>query len=146
METTLPVHALKPVVAVASTATVMQAIHSMVDHNVGAMVVLDGGRLVGVFTERDVVTRVVLQRRDPETTKIAEVMTTSVTTVTQDTDRTAALRLMTERHVRHLPVVDAQGHVVAMLSMRHLLRADVANLQQTVWSLVAEAQADALGG
>jgi CBS domain-containing protein len=136
----------KPVVSVSKEATVMDAVRAMVERNVGATVVLDGGRLVGVFTERDVVTRVVLKNRSPEATPVAEVMTTSVLTVREDTDRSSVLRLMSENHIRHLPVVDAEGRVITMLSMRHLLRAEVNDLKQTVWELVAETAVDGPGG
>jgi CBS domain-containing protein len=124
----------------------MEAVRAMVGDNVGATVVLDGVRLAGVFTERDVVTRVVLRRLNPETTPVAEVMTRAVLTVREDTDRSTALRLMNENHIRHLPVVDVEGRVVTMLSMRHLLRAEVQDLQQTVWELVAEQSIDGSGG
>jgi CBS domain-containing protein len=136
----------KPVVSVEKGATVMDAVRAMVERNVGATVVLDGIRLVGVFTERDVVTRVVLRRLDPETTPVAEVMTTKVLTVREDADRSSVLRLMSDHHIRHLPVVDAEGGVVMMLSMRHLLRAEVNDLEQTVWELVAETAIDGPGG
>jgi CBS domain-containing protein len=124
----------------------MDAIRAMVERNVSATVVLDGGRLIGMFTERDVVKRVVLERRDPETTPVAEVMTRSVVTVRDDGDRSSALRVMNEHHIRHLPVVDAEGRVVTMLSMRHLLRAEVNDLKQTVWELVGETAIDGPGG
>jgi CBS domain-containing protein len=124
----------------------MDAVEAMAEHNVGATVVLDGDRLVGVFTERDVVTRVVLKKRNPDTTPIAEVMTRSLHTVREDTDRSSVLRLMSDNHIRHLPVVNAEGGVVTMLSMRDLLRAEVNDLQQTVWELVAETAIDGPGG
>jgi CBS domain-containing protein len=137
---------LKPAVSVSKDATVMDAIREMVARNVSATVVLDGERLVGVFTERDVVKRVVLEKRDAATTPVAEVMTRQVVTVRDDADRSSVLRTMNERHIRHLPVVDANGRVLAMLSMRHLLRAEVYDLQQTVWELVAETAIDGPGG
>lgn len=146
MEKSLPSRALKPVVGVGRGATVMDAIRAMVEKKVGAVVVLDGDRLLGVFTERDVVIRVVLERRDPEKTPVAEVMTSAVKTVSEDTDRKLARRMMIDNHIRHLPVVDAAGKVVAMLSMRHLLRAEVSDLEQTVWALVADTAADGAGG
>jgi CBS domain-containing protein len=136
----------KPVVSVPKGATVMDAVREMVARNVGATVVLDGERLVGVFTERDVVKRVVLEGRDPATTPVAEVMTRSVVTVREDTDRSSVLRTMNERHIRHLPVIDSKGRVLTMLSMRHLLRAEVYDLQQTVWELVSETAIDGPGG
>jgi CBS domain-containing protein len=136
----------KPVVSVPKGATVLEAVRAMVEHNVSAAVVLDGERLLGVFTERDVVKRVVLKKLPPETTPVGEVMTTSVVTVREDADRSSVLRLMADHHIRHLPVVGADGKVLTMLSMRHLLRAEVQDLQQTVWELVAETAIDGPGG
>jgi CBS domain-containing protein len=136
----------KPVVSVAKTATVLDASKAMVERNVGAAIVLEEGRLVGIFTERDVLKRVVTKQLNPETTPVAEVMTKNVVTVREDADRSLVLRLMNEHHVRHLPVVDAQGRVVSVLSMRQLLRAAVQDLEQTVWQLVAETAIDGAGG
>src|SRR5580658_11089003 len=132
----------KPVVAVPKSATVLEAIQAMVERNVGATVVVEEGRLLGIFTERDVVTRVVSKRLDPETTRVDSVMTTAVKTVREDADRSSILQLMNTNHIRHLPVVDAEGRVVHILSMRHLLRAEVHDLQQTVWELVADTAID----
>jgi CBS domain-containing protein len=146
MEKRLPGQALKPVVEVTMTATVMDAIKAMVKKKVGAVIVLDGGRLKGVFTERDVVIRVVLERLDPEKTRVADVMTAAVKTVRDDADPAVARSMMIENHIRHLPVLDASGKVISMLSMRHLLRAEVNDLEQTVWALVADTAVDGPGG
>ena len=78
MSNTLPPNALKPVVSVGKSTTVMEAIEAMTDQKVGAVVVLDDQRLVGVFTERDVLLRVVLEKRDPETTVVAVISTVRV--------------------------------------------------------------------
>jgi CBS domain-containing protein len=136
----------RPVVSVPTTATVMEATKAMVDGKVGAAIVVEEGRLAGIFTERDVMARVVMKRLNPESTPVTEVMTKSVVTVREDTDRSSVLHLMNEHHVRHLPVVDAQGRVVSVLSMRHLLRAAVQDLEQTVWQLMAETAIDGPGG
>lgn len=132
--------------SVRSDQTVMDAAKAMSDSNVGALVVLDQGRLSGVFSERDVLRRVVLKGLDPNKVHVAEVMTKKVLTVREDTDRHAVLRVMAENHVRHLPVVDIEGRVLTMLSMRHLLRAEVQDLEQTVWELAAEGAIDGPGG
>lgn len=124
----------------------MDAVRAMVERNVGAAVVLDRGRLLGIFTERDIAVRVVLEHLNPDSTRVCEVMTTSVATVRESADRSSALKLMTDKHIRHLPVVDAEGRVLTMLSMRHLLRAEVQDLQQTVWQLVGETAIDGPGG
>jgi CBS domain-containing protein len=88
----------------------------------------------------------VLKRLNPETTRVAEVMTTSVVTVRESTDRSSVLRLMYEKRFRHLPVVDNEGRVLTMLSMRQLLRAEVQDLKQTVWELAADTAIDGPGG
>ena len=136
----------RPVVSVPMSASVLDAVNAMVAGNVGATVVLDGERLVGVFTERDVVTRVVSKGLSPGSTPVAEAMTRAVITVREDADRSSVLRLMNDKHIRHLPVVDGEGRMLSMLSMRHLLRAEVLNLRQTVWELVGETAADGPGG
>ncbi len=146
MTGTLSKRELKPFVAVGPDATVMEAIQGMIDNNVSATVILEGEQLRGMFTERDVVTRVVMKKRDPETTRVSEVMTTAVKTIGHEAERRVALKLMLSAHVRHLPVVNGEGKVVAMLSMRHLLRENVAALEQTVWAMVAEGSADGSGG
>ena len=146
MSNTLPSHALKPVVRVSRSTTVMAAVKAMTAHKVGAVVVLDNEHLVGVFTERDVLIRVVLEGRDPDKTPVADVMTESVLTVNQNAERKTARRLMIDNHVRHLPVLDDEGTVVSMLSMRHLLRAEISDLEQTVWTLVAADSVDGAGG
>jgi len=133
-------------VSVGKTATVIEAVHAMVDAKHSAVVVLEGDKLLGVFTERDVVRRVVIKGLDPKTTPVAEVMTRQVITVREDADRSSVLKLMNEHHIRHLPVVDAQGRVLTIVSMRQLLRAEVQDLQQTVWSMVGETSCDGAGG
>jgi CBS domain-containing protein len=146
MSRPLPKKALRPPVEVQSESSVMDAIKAMADANVSAVVVLDEGRPKGIFSERDVVMRVVFKKRDASTTQVKDVMTTDVATVNADADRAVALKLMSDKHIRHLPVLDADGKMVAMLSMRHLLRADVADLEQSAEALAAYAGADGPGG
>lgn len=136
----------RPVVSVSKDATVMDAVRAMADEHRSAVVVLEGEKLLGVFTERDVATRVVLERLDPDKTPISAVMTRNVVTVRENTDRSTVLLLMNRNHIRHLPVMDAEGRVKTMLSMRQLLRAEVQDLQQTVWELAAETAIDGPGG
>jgi CBS domain-containing protein len=136
----------RPVVSVSKDATVLEAIQAMANGGVSATVVLEGGTLLGVFTERDLALRVVLKGLNAATTPVSEVMTKKVVTVREDTDRSTVLLLMNENHIRHLPVVDAEGHVKTVVSMRHLLRAEVQDLQQTVWEMAAETAVDGPGG
>lgn len=127
-------------------ATVLQTVQAMVAGRVGAAVIQEGTRLLGVFTERDVVRRVVLPGLDAKTTPVSEVMTQSVVTVRENADRSSVLKLMNQHHIRHLPIVDGEGRVLAIVSIRQLLRAEVQDLQQTVWELVAETTVDGAGG
>jgi CBS domain-containing protein len=136
----------RPVVSVGQDVTVIEAVRIMSAQNISALVVLEGIRLAGVFSERDVLRRVVLPARDPTKTPVSEVMTRTVLTVRENADRSAALRIMTDHHVRHLPVVDVEGRVLTMLSMRDLLRAEMQDLEQTVWELASETAIDGPGG
>ncbi len=101
--------------------TVFEAANYMVSCNVGAVPVLDGTRLVGIFSERDIMRRVVTERRDPLTTRIAEVMSTTISTVAPSDSSQGAMTLMQIRGVRHLPVCDGNT-LVGFISLRDLLR------------------------
>jgi len=101
--------------------TVFEAANYMVQCNVGAVPVLDGSKLVGIFSERDIMKRVVSESRDPVTTRIAEVMTLAVHTVSPTSSCHEAMALMQEFSVRHLPVCDG-ATLVGFLSLRDLLR------------------------
>jgi CBS domain-containing protein len=101
--------------------TVFEAASYMVDCNVGAVPVLDESRLVGVFSERDIMKRVVTEGRNPLTTRIHEVMSTGLTTVSPSAASETAMALMQEHSVRHLPVCEGTM-LVGFLSLRDLLR------------------------
>jgi CBS domain-containing protein len=100
--------------------TVFEAANFMVDCNVGAVPVLDDSRLVGIFSERDIMKRVVTEGRNPLTTRIAEVMSTDVRTVAPGASSEDAMCLMQTHQVRHLPVCDGRT-LVGFLSLRDLL-------------------------
>jgi CBS domain-containing protein len=111
-------------VAVESSAE--QAMRTMLDHHVGAVAVLDENtRVAGIFTERDVLRRVVLSGREPAQIPVREVMTTPVEMATLDTTPGQALATMVERHYRHLPIVDDDGRMLGMLSIRNVLQARI---------------------
>ena len=102
-------------------ATVAEATRLMTTSNIGIVAVLDGDRLVGVFSERDVVRRVVERGRDPRRTQLSEVMTTELIVADADEDYQKAMSKMDRANVRHLPVV-SQGRLLSMISIRDLLR------------------------
>ncbi len=118
----------------------------MVEARVGAVVVLDGGRAVGMFSERDLMTKVVLPALDPAATAVSAVMTAPLLTIAPGAPLVDALALMRERHIRHLPVVEDGGRVLGVLSMRHLLHARIEFLEDTVGALEAYASYDGATG
>jgi CBS domain-containing protein len=106
--------------------TAEQAIRTMLDRHVGAVAVIDEEqRVAGIFTERDVLRRLSLSGRDLDKTPVREVMTTPVEMGTRATTPGEALAAMVERHYRHLPIVDNEGRLLGMLSIRNLLEARI---------------------
>ena len=103
------------------TQTVFEAANYMVDCNVGAVPVLEDTKLVGVFSERDIMRRVVTEGRSPLTTRIADVMSTDLHTVEPSASSEEAMCLMQSHSVRHLPVCEGRT-LVGFLSLRDLLR------------------------
>ncbi len=134
------------VVTVSRTASVLDAIQAMAGAKVGSVAVVDGNILEGIFSERDVMLRVVVEGRDPKTTTVEEVMTSPVQTIQKRTTGEEALRIMVQNHIRHLPVVDEMGQVQAMVSMRSLLEEQVQDLHQQLDSLESYITADGIGG
>lgn len=101
--------------------TVLEAASYMVERNVGAVPVLDDSKLVGIFSERDIMRRVVTEGRDPITTRISDVMSTDLRTVGPAATSEDAMCLMQSHGVRHLPVCEGRT-LVGFLSLRDLLR------------------------
>jgi CBS domain-containing protein len=118
----------------------------MAERGVGAVGVVDAGALQGIFTERDVMLRVVLKQRDPTTTKISDVMTSPAETIDDDTTEEDALVHMLERHVRHFPIVAKDGSLKAMLSIRNVLEHRVDELARELHSLDQYLSNDGPGG
>jgi CBS domain-containing protein len=118
----------------------------MAGAKIGSVLVVDGDRLIGIFSERDVMLRVVLEGRHPEYTTVEEVMTSPVQTIPPDTTTDAALRIMHQSHIRHLPVVDGREHVLAVVSMRSLLQEKIDELNLQLDSLEQYITADGIGG
>jgi CBS domain-containing protein len=115
-------------VTVEPDATVQEAINRMMEAHVGAVAVCDGNRLVGIFTERDVL-RLASQQADLGSTRVREAMTTRLVTATPDVAIVDAAHLMGEHRIRHLPVVEADS-LVGMIGIRDVLR----TLVERVWS------------
>jgi CBS domain-containing protein len=127
-------------------STVAEAIQTMVAHHVGAVAVVDGNRAVGIFTERDVLTKLALSGVDPARIPVKELMSTPVETITPATSPGDAFTTMIGHHFRHLPVVDRSGKLLRILSIRNLLQAQVEELRQQLDSLEQYVTNDSLGG
>ncbi len=135
------------VAAVPLQATVADAIRLMLDRHVGATAVIDNERRVaGIFTERDVLRKLALSRHDPEKTPVREFMTSAVEMATTATTPGEALATMVERHYRHLPVIDDDGRLLGILSIRHLLQGRIDDLTQELDSLEQYVANDGPGG
>ena len=111
----------KNVFAVPPTVTVTDAGAEMNRHRVGSVLVLDGGRLVGIFTERDVLRRVVGAGVDPNKSLVSEVMTSNVITISPDASIEQTMVLFTEKRLRHLPVCD-NDRLVGTISIGDITR------------------------
>jgi len=104
--------------------TVLDAARLMVENNIGAVPVVHGGTLIGIFSERDVLKRVVAEKRDPAATKITEVMTRSPITVEPSESLDNCRVLMKQHNFRHLPVCE-QGKLIGLLSLRDIMLHDL---------------------
>lgn len=125
MKTAYPIssllhHKTSAVWSVTPETTVFDAIKLMAEKNVGALPVLAGGKLVGVFTERDYTRKVALQGKSSKETRVREIITNKIVTVTADDSVEDCMRLMTENRVRHLPVVEGTN-VVGIISIGDLV-------------------------
>jgi CBS domain-containing protein len=114
----------RPLFTVEKNATVQAAAEYMAHHNIGAVPVLDGSRLVGIFTERDVITRVIAKGLDPRTTSVSSVMTSNLVVAGSDESYDSCLRKMKQANCRHLPIVEGET-LVAVISLRDLLLVDI---------------------
>jgi CBS domain-containing protein len=105
--------------------TVLQAANYMRERNIGAVPVLSGERLVGVFSERDIMTRVLIENRDAKVTSVGAVMTPDPHVVGLEEEVERCMLIMKQNGFRHLPVLDRENHLAGFLSMRDLLLHDL---------------------
>ena len=131
---------------VAATVMVEEAVRVMADAEIGAIAVKDGDRLAGIFTERDLLKRVIARRLDPATTPVREVMTSKVVAVPDSTSVAHAAAVMRTHRMRHLVIVDEQGRYLGMLAQRHLLYDLMKDLALKVDDLTGYLMTDGPGG
>jgi CBS domain-containing protein len=105
------------VYSTAPLATVLEAVQRMNQHKLGALVVMEGDHVVGMFTERDVLRRIVGEERNPRTTRVVDVMTSEVICCHPDTDLDEISTIMQQRRIRHIPICDDAGRLYGLISI-----------------------------
>src|SRR5688572_7153902 len=122
------------VVTVSQDASVLDVIRLMAEHHIGSVLVMRGSELIGIATERDYARKVILQDRSSHDTPVGTIMSSPVTCVTPDHTVTDCMELMTDRHLRHLPVKQ-DGQLVGMVSIGDLVKAVIEDQQQEISQL-----------
>jgi CBS domain-containing protein len=120
------------VLTIGPDTTVLDAAALMNERKIGSLVVVDEGRIIGMFTERDVLTRVVVTRRDPTDTVVGEVMTTEVACCRPHTRLEEARGTLKNRRIRHIPVVDDDNRLCGMISIGDLNAFDAHSQEITI--------------
>jgi CBS domain-containing protein len=124
----------RAVFSVGPEAPVLEAIRAMAEHHVGALLVMKGEVLAGIVSERDYARKVILRGRSSSDTPVRDIMSSPVLTVSPDTSVEQCMQIVTDKRVRHLPVVEA-GRVIGMVSIGDLVKAVIAEQQQQIQQL-----------
>ena len=136
MKTVAELLKVKParVVSIAPEQTVLEAIKVLAAEDIGAAIVMTGDRLAGIFSERDYTRKVILKGRSSDTTRVEEIMTSTVIVVSPRTKARECMALMTDKNIRHLPVVE-EGRVIGMVSIRDIVSDIIADQDFTIEQL-----------
>lgn len=111
-----------PIATVEADNTVISALRVMANRGIGAVLVTDNGALAGIFSERDYARKVVLQGKDSATTPVRDIMTSKLIHVTPDMTVDQAMQLMSDKRIRHLPVLDAAGSLIGVVSIGDIVK------------------------
>ncbi|HKQ71466.1 MAG TPA: CBS domain-containing protein [Polyangiaceae bacterium] len=122
------------VATIAPARTVIEAAQSMNDRRIGSLVVLRDGEVIGMFTERDILVRVVAARKDPETTTVGEVMTTPIVSCTPDTPLSECKSMVTNLRIRHIPVIE-EGKLLGIVTSGDVVAREAFEREGTIESL-----------
>ncbi|HJW26228.1 MAG TPA: CBS domain-containing protein [Rhodocyclaceae bacterium] len=125
----------RPLAVVSPKDTVYHALTVMAQHDVGALLVLDGEELVGIFSERDYARKVTLVGKSSQDTQVREIMSEKVAYVTPAHSLQECMALMTEKHFRHLPVLDSDGAVLGIISIGDLVKETISDQQFLIGEL-----------
>ena len=121
----------RDIISISADASVLDAIKIMADKAVGSLLVMQGDALQGIVTERDYARKVIIKGRSSETTQVGEIMTSEVCTATLQDTVNNCMTIMSDRKIRHLPVVD-DGAVVGMISIGDLVQAIISDQQEEI--------------
>jgi CBS domain-containing protein len=124
----------RELISIVQDASVFDAIKLMADRGVGSLLVMDGRDLKGIVTERDYARKVIIKGRSSESTAVREIMSTDIVTATPRQSVNDCMTLMTDRRIRHLPVVD-DGEVVGLISIGDLVQAIISDQQEEIQQL-----------
>jgi CBS domain-containing protein len=122
------------VVSIRPEQSVLEAIKVLASEDIGAAIVMTGERLAGIFSERDYTRKVILKGRSSDSTRVEEIMTPNVVCVSPRTKTRECMALMTEKNIRHLPVID-EGRVIGMVSIRDIVSDIIADQDFTIEQL-----------
>ena len=125
----------RPTVTINSGATVRRALELFAEHDIGALPVVDSGKLVGMFSERDYARRVILEGKTSISTPISEVMTMNVIYVHSECTPEECMEIMTERHIRHLPVMEPGNGMIGMVSIGDVVKETLSHQQSIISQL-----------
>ena len=117
--------------SIAPDATVYDAIHLLAEKEIGALLVIESGKLVGVISERDYARQIILKDKSSRQTLVRDIMTKDVVTTAPDQEIADCMAMMTDRRIRHLPVME-NGKLVGVLSIGDLIRSVIAEQQSTI--------------
>lgn len=125
---------INTIYSVAPSSTVYEALELMAEKNIGAVLVLEDGKLAGIFSERDYARKGILKGRASKDTLISDVMTSSVITVEPDQRLEDAMRIMSDKHIRHLPVTQ-KGELTGIISINDVVSAIIRDQKDRISSL-----------
>ena len=124
----------RDVVSIVGDASVLDAIKTMAERAIGSLLVMENGELQGIVTERDYARKVIIKGRSSQSTQVREIMTTDVCTATPDQTVNDCMTTMTERKIRHLPVIE-NGKVAGLISIGDLVQAIISDQQEEIQQL-----------
>lgn len=125
-----------PLVSVGPDDTVLAALTLLAQHEIGALLVLEGGRLVGIFSERDYARKIILKGKASKDTLVREIMSDKVSCVTLSQTVEECMALMTDKRIRHLPVLGPGDEVLGILSIGDLVKETISDQKFTIEQLV----------